>query len=343
MEYGKWKMEKYRKAGAGSLSNIYLLFPFSIFHFPFYIACMPPALVILAAGLGSRYGGLKQMDPLGPQGQAILDYSIYDAHRAGFGKIIFIIRRDFAEAFRARINHLPIVHAGLEVHYVMQDARELPAGFTAPAGREKPWGTAHAVWCARQVVDRPFAVVNADDFYGADAFRQLADFLRAAPVTSPEYALVGYQLGQTLSENGTVARGVCRADESGHLVSIEEQTGLAPDPAGGAQAARPDGTVTHFPADTIVSMNCWALTPAIFPQLESQFTRFLRTRGLDLKSECYLPGVIGQLLALGQARARVLTTNARWCGVTYQEDKLAVQATLKALHDAGEYPENLAN
>jgi UTP-glucose-1-phosphate uridylyltransferase len=314
------------------------IFPFSIFHFPPYILPVPPTLVILAAGLGSRYGGLKQIDPLGPQGQTILDYSIFDAQRAGFDKIVFIIRRDFADAFRARINQNPLVRAALEVDYVMQDLRELPAGFTPPPGREKPWGTAHAVWCTRKVANRPFAVVNADDFYGADAFRQLAEFLRAAAVNSAEFALVGYRLGQTLSAHGTVARGVCRADENGLLVSIEEQTALAPDPAGGAQGKTPDGSIRHFAADTLVSMNCWALTPAIFPLLETQFTHFLRERGLDLKSECYLPGVIDQLLALGQARVRILPTNARWCGVTYQADRPIVQSALKTLHDAGDYP-----
>jgi UTP-glucose-1-phosphate uridylyltransferase len=302
---------------------------------------MPPTLVILAAGLGSRYGGLKQMDPLGPQGQTILDYSIHDAHRAGFGKIVFIIRRDFADAFRTRIAENPLVRAGLAVDYVTQDLRELPAGFTPPPGREKPWGTAHAVWCTRHAVNSPFAVVNADDFYGADAFHQLAGFLRVALMNSSEYALVGYCLGATLSAHGTVARGVCRADAGGYLISIEEQTALAPEPGGGALGKMADGAPMHFPADTVVSMNCWALTPAIFPQLETQFARFLQTRGAELKSECYLPGVIGQLLALGQARVRVLTTNARWCGVTYQEDKPTVQAALQALHDAGEYPENM--
>ncbi|HTB63808.1 MAG TPA: NTP transferase domain-containing protein [Opitutales bacterium] len=299
---------------------------------------MPPTLVILAAGLGSRYGSLKQMDPLGPHGQTILDYSIYDAHRAGFAKIVFIIRRDFADAFRARITQNPQVRAGLAVDYVFQDLNALPAGFTPPPGREKPWGTAHAVWCTRMAVKEPFAVVNADDFYGADAFHQLAKFLRAAPVISTDFALVGYRLGQTLSEHGTVARGVCRADEKGNLVSIEEQTGLAPDPSGGANAKSATDASVHFPADTTVSMNCWALTPAVFPLLEAQFTQFLRERGAELKSECYLPRAIGEMLTLKQARVRVLTTNARWCGVTYQEDKPTVQAALKTLHDAGEYP-----
>ena len=315
---------------------------FCILHFAFYIYLMQPALVILAAGMGSRYGGLKQMDPLGPQGQTILDYSIYDAHRAGFGKIVFIIRRDFADDFRARIQHNSVVRAGLDVSYVMQDVKDLPHGFTVMPGREKPWGTAHAVWCTRHAVDRPFAVVNADDFYGADAFGQLGKFLRAAPIGSHDYALVGYRLGQTLSEHGIVARGVCKADGSGYLISIEEQTALAPDPAGGARNTRADGSPVYFPSETVVSMNCWALTPAVFAQLETHLTMFLRSHAGDLKSECYLPSVLGKLLAVKQATVRVLTTEARWCGVTYQQDKPGVQAALKSLHDAGEYPEKFA-
>ena len=295
--------------------------------------------MILAAGMGSRYGGLKQMDPLGPQGETILDYSIYDAHRAGFGQVVFIIRKDFADAFQARIHQNPVVRRGLEVRYVLQDLRDLPYGFFPPPGREKPWGTAHAVWCTRKTVDRPFAVVNADDFYGADAFRQLAGFLKTTPASGHDYALVGYRLGQTLSEHGTVARGVCKVDAAGQLVAIEEQTALEPEPTGGARGKRADGTLVHFPADTAVSMNCWALTPGIFAQLETQFITFLRARGGDLKSECYLPAVVGKLLLTHQARVRVLTTEARWCGVTYQEDKPAVQAALKALHEAGAYPQ----
>jgi len=300
---------------------------------------MSPALVILAAGMGSRYGGLKQMDPLGPHGETILDYSIYDAHRAGFGQVVFIIRKDFADAFRARINQNPSLHRGLEVKYVMQDVRELPQGFIPPTGREKPWGTAHAVWCTRKTVDRPFAVVNADDFYGADAFRQLHKFLITTPTHGHDYALVGYRLGQTLSEHGTVSRGVCQVDAGHQLVTIDEQTALAPDPTGGANGKAPNGSVLHFPADCVVSMNCWALTPGIFSQLETQFVSFLRTRGSDLKSECYLPGVVGKLVAARQARVQVLTTEARWCGITYQEDKPGVTAALQALHAAGEYPE----
>ncbi len=303
---------------------------------------MSCTLVILAAGMGSRYGGLKQMDPVGPHGQTILDYSIYDAHRAGFDKIVFIIRREFADAFRARLQHNPVVLAGFSVHFVLQELRDLPTGFQPPPGREKPWGTAHAVWSTRNVVDEPFAVVNADDFYGADAFRQLGEFLHATPTGPHDCGLVAYQLGQTLSPHGTVSRGVCKVDHDGLLVSIEEQTAIEPDPQSGARSRRADGSIAYFPADTLVSMNCWALFPQIFSLIEAQFMTFLRGRGTDLKSECYLPSVIGKLLDLGKVRVRVLPTTAKWCGITYQEDRAAVQMAIQALHDAGEYPENLA-
>ncbi len=303
---------------------------------------MAYSLVILAAGMGSRYGGLKQMDPVGPQGQTILDYSIFDARRAGFKDIVFIIRPDFAEAFQARINRVLGGRGGLSVRYVMQEMRDLPIGFQPPPGREKPWGTAHAVWCTRKHLDHPFAVVNADDFYGADAFGKLAEFLRAAPAAAQEFGLVGYRLGQTLSEHGTVARGVCKVDDQGFLISIEEQTALEKNAAGGASTRRADGSVVNFPADTVVSMNCWALTPAIFSPLEGQFIAFLRGRGTDLKSECYLPGTIGKFVVQGSARVKVMPTEAKWCGVTYQEDRAGVQATLKALHAAGEYPDNFS-
>jgi NDP-sugar pyrophosphorylase family protein len=303
---------------------------------------MLPSLVILAAGLGSRFGGLKQLEPFGPHGQTILDYSIYDARRAGFGQVVFIIRREFAEAFQARLR-LNNVIGGLDVRYVFQEIRDLPHGFTPPTGREKPWGTAHAVWCARQQVDRPFAVVNADDFYGLDAFRRLAAFLATANASAADFALVGYQLGQTLSEHGTVSRGVCRVNAEGFLTSIEEQLAIEPDPAtGGGRSRRPDGSMENFPADTLVSMNCWAFTPAVFPQLNMQLHAFLRTRAADMKSEIYLPAAIGKLLAANQVRVRVLPTTARWCGVTYPEDKAGVQALLLSLHQAGEYPENFS-
>jgi UTP-glucose-1-phosphate uridylyltransferase len=292
---------------------------------------MSPALVILAAGLGSRYGGLKQMDPLGPDGQTILDYSIQDARAAGFAQVVFIIRRSFAEAFRARITERYPARDGLEILYAFQELDDLPAGFAPPLGREKPWGTAHAVWCARGVVNRPFVVINADDFYGAESYRVLARFLQAADPCGTDFAMVGFRLAHTLSEHGTVARGICQVNDAGWLTRIEEQTALEPE-ANGACVRQADGTVTHFPTDTIVSMNCWAFTPALFGLLEAQLTEFMRARGRDLKAECYLPAVVGALIASNQARVRVLPTESHWFGVTYREDKPRVQAALRALH-----------
>jgi UTP-glucose-1-phosphate uridylyltransferase len=294
---------------------------------------MAPALVILAAGLGSRYGGLKQMDPLGPDGQTILDYSIHDARAAGFAQVVFIIRRSFAEAFRTRIAERYPARDGLEILYAYQELDDLPAGFAPPPDREKPWGTAHAVWCARGVVNRPFVVINADDFYGAESYRILARLLAATDPTGTDFAMVGFRLAHTLSEHGTVARGICQVNDAGWLTRIEEQTALEPE-AHGACARQPDGTVAHFPADTIVSMNCWAFTPALFGLLEAQLANFLRARGQDLKAECYLPAAVGTLITARQARVRVLPTESHWFGVTYREDKPRVQAALRALREA---------
>jgi hypothetical protein len=286
--------------------------------------------------LGSRYGGLKQMDPVGPQGGTILDYSLHDARRAGFGRVVFVIRRDFADEFRRRVGE-PHARRGLDVRYAFQEPGDLPGGFTPPVPREKPWGTGHAVWCARAEVGQPFAVVNADDFYGADSFRQLAGYLRAADPSAADFALVGFRLGHTLSEHGTVARGVCRVDASGLLLGLEEQTALEPDPAGGARARQPDGAFRHFSADSLVSMNCWAFTPALFPLLDGELEKFLAVRGADPRAEFYLPAAVGALADAGRARVRVLPTAAHWCGVTYRDDRPAVQAALQKLHDAGEY------
>jgi hypothetical protein len=292
--------------------------------------------VILAAGRGSRFGGLKQLAPLGPGGETLLDYSLHDARRAGFGPVVFIIRRAFAEEFRQRVGaRLP---RGVEAHYVFQELDELPAGFTPPPGRGKPWGTAHAVWCARAALDRPFAVINADDFYGADSFQKLAQFLAAADPPSAHWAMAGFRLGRTLSEHGAVSRGICRVDAAGLLATIDEQTALEADPAtGGARAKRTDGGWTQFPAATIVSMNCWAFTPALFPLLETELEKFLRARGGEAQSECYLPAAVGALVDSGQAQVRVLPTAAQWFGLTHRDDQPRVQAALKALHDAGLY------
>jgi UTP-glucose-1-phosphate uridylyltransferase len=295
---------------------------------------MSPALVILAAGLGSRYGGLKQMEPLGPGGQTILDYSIFDARRAGFGAIVFIIRREFADAFKERVG----ARVGGEVRYAFQEMADLPGGFTPPAGRAKPWGTGHAVWCARNAVHEPFAVINADDFYGADAFRQLASFLKSTDARGTDFAMAGYRLGQTLSENGAVARGICETDAAGFLTKVTEQTGLERNAAGGAIAKTADGYAVHFAADTLVSMNCWAFTSALFPLLGTQLEKFLRTRGTDAKAEFYLPAAVGALINNQQARVRMLPTTAQWFGLTHPADRPIVQEALRALHAQGDYP-----
>jgi len=295
---------------------------------------MLPALVILAAGMGSRYGGLKQMESLGPQGQTVLDYSIFDARRAGFGPVVFIIRREFEKNFRERIG----ARIDGEVRYAFQEMTDLPGGFTPPPQRLKPWGTGHAVWCARKVVPGLFAVINADDFYGADAFRQLAHFLNKANSSGTDYAMAGYRLDQTLSENGAVSRGICRVDAAGFLTTVEEQTTLEAD-AGGARAPQADGTTTHFSADTPVSMNCWAFTPTLFDALGAQLENFLHERGTDPKAEFYLPSAVGTLIKSKQARVRVLATTARWFGLTYPADRPVVVEALRALHAKGEYPE----
>ncbi len=296
---------------------------------------MPPSLVILAAGLGSRYGGLKQMEPLGPQGQTILDYSVFDARRAGFGPVVFILRRDFADEFKNRVG----TRVGGDVRYAFQEMSDLPGGFTPPPDRAKPWGTGHAVWCARQVADGPFAVINADDFYGADAFRQLADFLRASDSRGTDFAMAGYRLGQTLSEHGAVARGICATDAAGFLTTVTEQTGLERNATGGATAPATNGSTLNFPADTLVSMNCWAFTPALFPLLGARLENFLRTRAMDSKAEFYLPAAVGALIQNRQARVRLLPTTASWFGLTHPADRPVVQDALRALHGQGDYPE----
>jgi NDP-sugar pyrophosphorylase family protein len=290
-------------------------------------AHMAPTLLVLAAGMGSRYGGLKQLDPVGPAGETILDYAVFDALRSGFGRVVFIIRRDFEEAFRSNIGTR---YAGrIQVDYVFQSLDRLPPGFEPPAGREKPWGTGHAVWCARDAIDGPFAVINADDFLGRDAFAQLAQFF-AAPTA--DHAMVGYRLANTLSEHGTVSRGVCEVGPDGRLRSVVEQTGISGDEVGPGR---------RFTGDEIVSMNCWAFFPRLFAALDRQLVEFLQARGTEAKSEFYLPAAVSNEVAAGRATVAVRTTTASWFGVTYREDKPRVQALLVDLVDRGEYPRSL--
>lgn len=290
---------------------------------------MSITLVVLAAGMGSRYGGLKQVDPVGPAGETVLDYAVFDAIRAGFDRVVFVIRRDFEALFRERVGAR--YQGRIAVDYVFQSLDALPAGHRPPEGREKPWGTGHAVWCAREAVRGNFAVINADDFYGADSFRQLGQFLATARGAS--FAMVGFRLANTLSEHGTVARGVCRSGAGGALVSITEQTGIA---------AADVGPGRTYSGEEIVSMNCWAFTPALFDGLDAQFRSFLEREGGQLKSEFYLPAAVSALVAAGTATVTVLPTRSSWFGVTYRDDKPRVTAAIAALVTSGEYPADLA-
>jgi hypothetical protein len=293
---------------------------------------MAPTLLVLAAGMGSRYGGLKQIDPVGPAGETMLDYAVFDALRAGFGRVVFVIRREFEAVFREQIGARYAGRAAVD--YVFQSLDALPPGFTSPAGREKPWGTGHAVWCARDAVREPFAVINADDFYGAHSFRRLAGFLREPPPSGPsaQFCMAGFRLAQTLSEHGAVARGVCTVAPDGWLHSIVEQTGIQPSEVGPGR---------KYSGNETVSMNCWGFTPALFAGLDAQFREFLAVQGKDPKAEFYLPAAVSALIARGEAAVQVLAVDSVWFGVTYREDKPRVQAALAALVQAGIYPAKL--
>ena len=299
---------------------------------------MKPTLLVLAAGMGSRYGGLKQIDPMGPSGETILDYSVYDAIRAGFGKVVFIIRPDFEADFRERI---ATKFAGrIEVGFAFQTLDRLPAGFAVPAGREKPWGTTHAILCAKDAVRENFAVINADDFYGRDSYATLGRFLQAADPAGSDFSMVGFTLRNTLSEHGTVARGVCKTDASGLLTDIDEMTKIAKTPAG-ARNTRDDGSTADLTGDEAVSMNMWGFTPRLFDHLDRVFLEFLQRAGKEMKSESYIPMTVGQLVKERHATCRVLRTSSEWFGVTYREDKPVVQAKIADLIRRGEYPSNL--
>ncbi len=291
--------------------------------------------------MGSRYGGLKQMDPMGPNGETVLDYSVFDAIRAGFGRVVFIIREDFAEAFKQGVGSR---FAGLiDVDYVFQKLEDLPAGFSVPEGRTKPWGTAHAVRAARHVVTGHFAVINADDFYGEDAYLRAAKFFDSLPLgTSNETAMVGYPLENTLSDHGHVNRGICKIDEKGFLTNVEEYLNIGRDDDGYVYGNALDGKRHVVPAGSLVSMNFWAFGPDFFIQLEEAFTRFMRESGEQMKSECYIPTVVDQLIHGGYARCLVLRTTSQWFGVTYPEDKPYVVESISKLITSGAYPEKLS-
>jgi NDP-sugar pyrophosphorylase family protein len=299
-----------------------------------------PTLVIMAAGVGRRYGGLKQIEAVGPGGETILSYAVYDAVRAGFGKVVFIIREEIEEAFRDVIGRR--IEAHVATDYVFQELDRLPEGFHVPEGRQKPWGTGHAVLCCKDVVAEPFAVINADDFYGPSSYRVLADVLRATEGTGEPYdwALVGFDLPKTLSPHGTVARGICDVSPEGYLVDVVEH--LKVEAADGSiRDTEEDGRVVALPADSVVSMNMWGFTPGLFDELEAGFERFLRDRGTEMKSEYLLPEVVGRLVRAGRARVKVLPSHERWYGVTYRDDLPRLRAALAERVAAGDYPSEL--
>ncbi len=300
---------------------------------------MKPTLLILAAGMGSRYGSLKQMDGIGPNKEAILDYSVYDAIRAGFGKVVFVLRNYFAPDFKEVFN-AERFGGKIEVDYVYQELEYLPEGFSVPEGREKPWGTNHALMMAAKAIDTPFAVINADDFYGADAFKVMGDYLKSLEGSKNKYCMVGYLVKNTLSEFGSVSRGVCTANSEGNLVDIVERTHIE----------RKDGVVLFkdetgelqpLDENTIVSMNMFGFTPDYFDYSEADFKEFLTEKGGELKSEFFIPLVVNKLTTSGKATLKVLSSTAQWFGVTYQEDRPAVVAKLDALFEAGTYPRKL--
>ncbi len=299
---------------------------------------MKPTLFILAAGMGSRYGGLKQLDGLGPSGETIMDYSVYDALRAGFGKIVFVIRHDFEQEFREKIISRYEGHVPVEV--VFQDLNNLPEGFTAPEGRTKPWGTGHAVLMGKDVIHETFAVINADDYYGADSFRVLADFLTSVAGKSNTYGMVGFNISNTLSENGGVSRGYCKVDEQGYLTDVTECHGIERKD-GKLIHVLADGSVADFPENASVSMNMWGFTPDYFQYSEEAFVEFLKVNGKELKSEFYIPSVVNDLIKQGKISLKVEKTASRWFGVTYAADRAATVAEFKRLVDEGVYPSPL--
>ena len=300
---------------------------------------MKPTLFILAAGMGSRYGGLKQLDGVGPHGETIMDYSIYDALKAGFGKVVFVIRKDFEQDFREKI--LSKYEGSIPVEVVFQSIDSLPEGYTAPEGRTKPWGTNHAVLMGADVIREPFAVINADDYYGTDAFRVIAEELSRERDRKGDYCMVGFRVGNTMTENGSVSRGVCTADADGYLANVVERTAIAFDDQHRIAFTDENGRICHLDPNTPVSMNFWGFTPDYFDFSKREFIKFLDARIDEPKSEYYIPTAVNDLIHSGEATVRLLDTTSKWFGVTYAEDRASVVAQLAALHDAGVYPDKL--
>ena len=300
-----------------------------------------PTLLVLAAGMGSRYGSLKQMDGVGPNGEAIIDYSVYDAVRAGFGRVVFVIRHSFAEDFISVFN-AERFGGRIEVEYVYQELDTLPEGFTVPEGREKPWGTNHAVMMAAKAIDTPFAVINADDFYGENAYKVIGDYLSQLEGSANRYCMVGYEVNKTLSENGTVSRGVCTVDSEGNLTSMVERTKIERN-AAGEIVFHDLGDDVVLEVNTPVSMNLFGFTPDYFTYSEEAFKEFLAAESTqtNLKAEFFIPLMVNRLIGGGVAKMKVLSTSAQWFGVTYKEDKPQLMAKIEALIEAGVYPRNL--
>ena len=298
---------------------------------------MQPTLFILAAGMGSRYGGLKQIDGLGPNGEAILDYSIYDALRAGFGKIVFVIRKDFEDDFRRVV--LAKYEGKVQCEICFQSVDKVPAGCSYNPERTKPWGTNHAVLMGKELIHEPFAVINADDFYGQETFRVLAEFLRSVEGKKGQYCMVGYRVCNTLSENGTVSRGVCTTNAEGLLTDVTERTKI--EDKNGIIVFTEDGVDTPLDPNTPVSMNCWGFTPDYFEYSESEFRTFLAEHGQELKSEYYIPSLVNNLIVSGKATCKVLDTTSKWTGVTYAEDRPSVVLKINQLIKEGVYPAKL--
>lgn len=299
---------------------------------------MKPTLFILAAGMGSRYGGLKQLDGVGPNGETIMDYSVYDAIRAGFGKVVFVIRHDFEQEFREKIISKYENHIAVDV--VFQDITALPEGFNPNPERTKPWGTGHAVLMGKDAIKEPFAVINADDFYGAESFQILADALRNVGGKENHYCMVGFQIENTLSENGTVSRGHCQVSEDGYLTGVNECHGIQ---RKGDKLVHTlaDGSEAEFPAGAAVSMNMWGFTPDYFVHTEKAFIEFLKKNASELKSEFYIPTVVNDLITSGTVTLKVEKTPSKWFGVTYAADRPATIEQFKRLTEEGVYPQKL--
>lgn len=299
---------------------------------------MKPTLLILAAGMGSRYGGLKQIAPVGPNGELIVDYSIYDAIKAGFGRVVFVIRHSFEDTYKEKYGAIYEKHTTID--YAYQEMDSCVSDFQIPPDREKPWGTGHAILVAKDVIDEPFAVINADDFYGAKTFKLMAEFLTTTQNSSNDYCMSGFQLKNTLSEHGTVSRGISQVDRDMSLKNITEHTGIERS-NDTIVSSDEQGNKRNLTGDQIVSMNLWGFKPSIFNFLQEQFTCFLKKHGSELKSEFYIPDAVDKLIRKDKVSVKVLPTEEKWFGITYKEDMKIARDTVSKLIQQGVYPDSL--